>query len=468
MLTRKHLLNVITLGAPLLVGMVSEFFMYMADSAMVGRLGTEHLAAIGFATLFAEVLWVIVWPFAPGTQALAARRFGKLEAMKDGDSSNYRELQQKIGEVLDNSLIISFAVGAVTIFLASYSREILGLLLGNSDLIPLAHAYIRIVKWVMPLAAVFFSVYGLLAAIKLTRVIMVATVSVNVLNIVFNYILIFGKFGIPAMGIEGAAIGTVTSQALGTVLLLAYVIFSGKLRGYRCCRFRNIHGRMMKDIVVVSSPMIAQLGVSLCIFIYYESIIAGIGTVYLAVTHIVLTTFVLNRCLVEGFAEGGSILIGNQLGRGDRKEALQYAYATECIALCLGTVLLLLVLIFPEMIVSVFNTEAATVAAGVSALRFFAGFLFVAIIGFPFEVIFTHNGWGRYALFAELLPIVTFTLGLTLLVTNYLGMGIYAAWLSLGLYMVIYSALLVGGFFSKKWLDVSVEGYAVKDLRHKI
>ncbi len=56
MLTRKHLLNVITLGAPLLVSMVSEFFMYMADSAMVGRLGTGHLAAIGFATLFAEVL----------------------------------------------------------------------------------------------------------------------------------------------------------------------------------------------------------------------------------------------------------------------------------------------------------------------------------------------------------------------------------------------------------------------------
>jgi Na+-driven multidrug efflux pump len=68
MLTRKHFINVITLGAPLLAGMVSEFFMYIADSAMVGRLGTEHLAAIAIATLFAEIMWVIVWPFAPGTQ----------------------------------------------------------------------------------------------------------------------------------------------------------------------------------------------------------------------------------------------------------------------------------------------------------------------------------------------------------------------------------------------------------------
>jgi len=457
MLTRKHLLNVIVLGAPLLVGMVSEFFMYMADSAMVGRLGTEHLAAIGFATLFTEVLWVLVWPFAPGTQALVARRYGRLEVLKDRDISDYALLQQRIGEVLDHALIISFAVGAVTIFFASYSREILGLLLGNSDLIPLANAYIRIVKWVMPLAAIFFSLYGLLAAIKMTRIIMVATVSVNVLNIVFNYILIFGKFGIPAMGIEGAAIGTVTSQGLGAVFLLAYVVFSRKLRGYRCCRFRTIQWRLIKDIFSVASPMIVQLGISLGIFLYYESIIAGISTVYLAVTHIVLTVFVLNRSLVEGFAEGGAILIGNHLGRGDRKEALQYAYATECIAVCVGGVLLILVLIFPGLIVKVFNTEPQTVAIGVNALRLAAGFLFISTIGFPLEVIFTHNGWGRYALVAEFFPIVIFTLGLTLLVVKYFHMGIYAAWLSLGLYMIAYSALLIGGFFSKKWLDVSVE-----------
>lgn len=468
MFSRKHFINVITLGAPLLVSMVSEFFMYMADSAMVGRLGTDHLAAIGFATLFAEVLWVIIWPFAPGTQALASRRFGKLEALKGRDTADYPVLQQRIGEVLDNSLILSFTVGLLTITFASYSTEILGILLDDSELITLADAYIGIIKWVMPLAAVFFSLYGLLAAIKLTRIIMVATVIVNVLNIGFNYVLIFGKLGVPALGIEGAAIGTVSAQSLGAVFLLAYVVFSRKLRGYRCCRFRNIRWRLIKDILAVASPMIVQLSISLGVFLYYESLIAGIGTVYLAVTHIVLTVFVLNRSLVEGFAEGGAILIGNHLGRGDRKEAVHYAYATECIALCLGGVLLILVLIFPGFIVKIFNNEPETVATGVQALRFAAGFLFISTIGFPFEVIFTHNGWGRYALIAEFFPIVIFTLGLTVIVIKYFGMGIYAAWLSLGLYMVSYAAMLIGGFFSKKWLEVSVESFEAKDLQSKM
>jgi len=61
MLARKHFLSVIALGAPLLAGMVSEFFLYISDSAMVGRLGTEYLAAIAIATLFAEIIWVEVW-----------------------------------------------------------------------------------------------------------------------------------------------------------------------------------------------------------------------------------------------------------------------------------------------------------------------------------------------------------------------------------------------------------------------
>jgi putative MATE family efflux protein len=461
MLTRKHILNVIILGAPLLVGMVSEFFMYMADSVMVGRLGTQHLAAIGFATLFAEVLFVIIWPFAPGTQALAARRFGKLEAIKETDPAAAPVLQQKIGQVLDNALIIALAVSAVTIFLAGYSREILSLLLDDGGLIALADDYIRIIKWVMPPAAVFFSLYGLLAAVKLTRVIMVATVGVNMLNVLFNYILIFGKFGFPAMGIKGAAVGTVSSLSLGAVFLLVYVIFSRKLRDYHCCRFGVIRWILMKDIFAVAGPMMVQLVVSLGIFLYYESIIAGIGTVYLAVTHIVLTTFVLNRSLVEGFAEGGSILIGNELGRGNRREAVRYAYATEFIALALGTVLLILVLMVPGAIAGIFSNEQETVATGIRALRFAAGFLFVATIGFPLEVIFTHNGWSRYALVAEFFPVVIFTLGLTLLVVKYFHMGVYAAWLSLGLYMTVYSALLIGGFFSKRWLDVHLKSFEV-------
>jgi len=457
MLTRKHFLNVIVLGAPLLAGMVSEFFMYIADSAMVGRLGTQYLAAIAIATLFAEIMWVIVWPFAPGTQALTARRYGRQKADKFPDNENYVRLRRHTGEILDNAMVVSFSVGIAAMIIAAFSLDILNLLLDDPQLVFLSHSYIRIIKWAMPLAGIFYTLYGFLAAVNLTRVVMVATVGLNVLNILFNYVLIFGKFGFPALGIEGAAVGTVLSQAMGTTYLASHVFFAKSTRDYNCCRFDHLRWRLMKNIFIASCPMIAQLGLVLSIFLYYESLIAGIGTIYLAVTHIIFTMFLLNRTLVGGFAEGGSVLIGNHLGRGQPEEALRYGYATEYIAIVFGVILVTLIMVFPQSIVRVFNQEPETVALGAEGLRFFAVFIFINMIGFPFEIIFTHNGWGRYPLATELISIVVFALGLTLLLTRYFKMGIYAAWLSLGLYMVCYSLLLAGGFWSKRWLKINVE-----------
>ena len=457
MLTKKHFISVITLGAPLLAGMVSEFFMYMADSAMVGRLGTNHLAAIAIATLFAEILWVIVWPFAPGTQALAARRFGRLQDQMDADESTAKGLYRETGEILDNSLVISFAAGIVAMLMATLSDQILNLLLDDQQLIRLAESYISIIKYVMPLAAVFYSFYGFLAAVNMTQVIMVGTVGLNISNIVFNYVLIFGKFGFPAMGIKGAAIGTLIAQALGVVFFASYVLLSKNTKIFHCLRFLRLKWILTKDIFIASCPMIAQLGLVLSIIFYYETIIAGIGTIYLAVTHVIFTMFILNRTLVGGFAEGGSILIGNYLGRGEHKEAIRYAYATVYIAFFFGILLMAVLFCFPESIVKIFNQEPETVALGSEGLRFFIVFVFINIIAFPFEIIFTHNGWGKFPLVTELISIITFALGLTLLLTRYFDMGIYAAWLSLGLYMVCYSMLLLGGFLSKRWLHVTVE-----------
>jgi putative MATE family efflux protein len=457
MLTRKHFLSVITLGAPLLAGMVSEFFMYIADSAMVGRLGTEHLAAIAIATLYGEIMWVIVWPFAPGTQALAARRYGQLQATASAKDSTKNLLFQKTGNILDNSLVVSFSAGLAAMLMAVFSEQILELLLDDQQLIPLAESYIRIIKYAMPLAGIFYSFYGFLAAVNMTRAIMVATVGLNILNILFNYVLIFGKFGFPALGIEGAAIGTVLAQALGTAYIIGYVFISKPTRVFRCCRFQSLQRNLMKDIFVAAYPMIVQLGLVLSIIFYYETIIAGIGTIYLAVTHIIFTIFVLNRTLVGGFAEGGSILIGNHLGRDEHQEAIQYAHATLYIAFFFGVLLMAVLWMFPESIVKVFNQEPETVALGAEGLKFFMVFVFINIIAFPFEIIFTHNGWGKFPLVTELISIVTFALGLTLLLTRYLNMGIYAAWLSLGLYMVCYAALLFGGFMSERWLHVKVE-----------
>jgi MATE family, multidrug efflux pump len=295
---------------------------------------------------------------------------------------------------------------------------------------------------------------------------MVATVGLNVLNILFNYILIFGKFGFPALGIKGAALGTVLAQGLGTVFLVSYVLVSPNVKPYGCLKFKRLRSNIVTDILRSAGPVIIQLGIALLIFLYYETLIANIGTLYLAATHIVFTVFVLKRTLVGGFAEGGSILVGNSLGEGDKQEAVRYAYACEFILIAIGVALFAFILIFAEQIVSIFNPEAELVEVGSNALRFFAFFILIEALGFPFEVIFTHNGWGRFVLISEVVTAVVFIVGLTLLLTRMYDLGIYGAWSAFATYLVCHSLFMFAGFFSKKWLNTHVDSEWIEPVRH--
>jgi Na+-driven multidrug efflux pump len=165
-ISKTHFAKVFLLGAPLLAGLASEFLMILADSAMVGRLGTDYLAAIGIATMFGELLWVIVWPMAPGTQTITARRYGRQKITAGEDVAVLGELRQKTGEVLDNAIIVAVVVGGIAIGIALFSNRILHLLLDDTTLIPLAQAYISTLKWLMPLAGIFYAIYGFLAAVN--------------------------------------------------------------------------------------------------------------------------------------------------------------------------------------------------------------------------------------------------------------------------------------------------------------
>ena len=464
-LDKSHFKKVILLGGPLLAGLVSEFLLVLADSAMVGRLGTDYLAAIGIATMFGELLWVIVWPMAPGTQTIAARRYGRQNRGAGQGADTLTSLKQKTGETLDSAIVVALCVGIAAIIIASFSRPLLDLLLEDKALIPLAQDYITTLKWLMPLAGIFYAIYGFLAAINKTKVIMVATIGLNVLNIMFNYILIFGKFGFPALGIMGAALGTVLAQSLGTFFLVGYILLSRQIRPYGCLTFKKLRWNIIADILRSSGPIIVQLGVALLIFLYYESVIANIDTLYLAATHIVFTVFVLKRTMVGGFAEGGSILVGNALGEGNKREAVRFAYAAEFIAILIGLLLFALILFFAEDIVRLFNAEPDLVDTGSTALRFFAVFFLIEAVGFPFEVIFTHNGWGKFVLFSEVTTNVVCLIGVTLLLTRVYDMGVYGAWSAFALYLVCHSIFMFAGFFSKKWIETQVDSEWMEPVR---
>ena len=447
--------KIIRLGLPLFAGNFSFYLLQLADTIMVGQLGTSSLAAIAMAGLFTGILFTFVWPVLIGTQAIASRRFGKQQA-------NHVELEQlklasETGQSLDNGLVVGIFMGVLGVVFSFLARPILGVLIKDPELLPLSLAYISVLRWVLPFYGIMMALSGFLGGINRTKIIMISNVGGSLLNILFNYIFIFGKLGFPSFGIKGAAIGTVLAGFFQFIYLLGVIRYDRKLSVYNTLGFKSLDITVMKNMFKIFLPVAVQNILALAVFLIYESIIGTIGTVYLAATHVIFSLFRINKTLVGGFAQGAAILVGNALGADQKELAVKIVYGCQAIAVLLGSIVVFLVLTFPETVMAIFIQDPETVLIGVKALYFFGIFFFIEVMGYSFEIIFGGNGWGRYVLFSEFTSNIVFIVGLTLLLVFVFDKGIYGAWIGFALYQVFHALILFIGFLSKKWLHIEIE-----------
>lgn len=447
--------KILRLGFPLFAGNFSFYLLQLADTIMVGRLGTCNLAAMAMAGLYTGILFTFVWPVLVGTQAISSRRFGKqnVETIK----TEQDKLTLRTGLSLDNGVLVGVFMGCLGLIFSFSAKPILTILIKDPELLPLSLQYISVFRWVLPFSGIMMSMSGFLGGINRTYNIMISNIGGSLLNILFNYIFIFGKMGFSSFGIRGAAIGTVLAGLCQLVYLFSVIHFDNNVLPYRLFRFRSLDISVMKSIFKIFLPLAVQNILALAVSLVYESIIGSIGTVYLAATHVIFSLFRINKILVGGFAQGAAILVGNALGAGKKEDSVEIVCGCQKISSVIGIVVVLSVLIYPEAIMGIFVKDTMAVIIGVKALRFFASFFFIEVMGYSFEIIFGGNGWGRYVLFSEFSTNIIFILTVTLVLVNVFNAGIYGAWLGFALYQVFHALILFIGFLSKKWLHIEVE-----------
>ena len=452
----KHVRDVIKLGAPLMAGLLVEYVMYIADSVMVGRLGTEYLAAVAIGGMVSEILWAFTWTVAVAVQTFVSRRYGIQTASEVTDR---HDLILDTGWAARTGFLFGFLAGCIALGASTLAQPLLSVLIEDETTVSLAMQYVQIIRWSMLPAAVFYAAYGFLAGIGKTRIIMAATILTNALNILINYFLIYGALNFPRMGIRGAALGTLLAQCFGLMFIAVVFFAQSEFRQYRIFTGGTIrHFHLLMDMIKAWVPVTAQNIAAFFVFLVYEGLISRFGTIHLAVIHIIFVLTWAGKTVSGGLAEGGSILVGNNLGRGDRKEAQRYVYACLYIGLVVGAVLLAVNLLIPGIILKIFNPEPQVYTQGLKSLRFFAIFICLGTVGYSLEIVFTHNGWGSFVLLADLASHIIFTLGFSWAAVSYFNTGIRTVWTGYGVYLAVFAVLLLVGFASGRWADqVSVE-----------
>ena len=444
--------KILALGTPLLFGQLSRYFHQIADSAMLGHFGegSLELGAIGIAGLFTWILNTFLWPLSAGVQAITSRRFGR-------QTTGTSVQPHHTGEALDNGIITAVYASILALAFSFTAPLILTPLISDPRILEMTLSYIAIMRISLLPTGIFIVLQGFFGAINKTRYVMYAGILSNLLNILLNWILIFGRLGFPAMGIRGAALGTVLSNIVSMLFLIFILWTRGYRKTYRLFTFRHLDSGLQKDIVLVALPPGIQNIIALGIFMVYQTIIEDYSTIYLAATHSLFSFMRLNKTIIGGFARAAAILAGNALGRGDRSEAAHIARSAGLLGFFIALGVAAFSTLFRGVLARFFTADPATQEAIRQAVLFFVGFYFVESLGYTFEMIFTTNGYGRWVLFSEFSTNVVFILGATLLARLFFPETIYYAWLSFGLYQLCHAFFMVLGYVRKKWLEVEVE-----------
>ncbi len=459
--------SIFVFGLPLVAGRLSQYFHQVTDSAMMGHFGekSNELAAIALAGLFTWLLSTLLWPIGSGIQALITRKKG---AAKIGKSDNH-----EIGRIFDNGIVCCLIMIVVTFLLSFSAGPVLKFLIykkNNPDQFEqykavweLSIQYIDIIRFSLIPLALHVIATRFFSSIKKAKYVMVSSLLSNLLNVLFNYLFIFGPSFFPAMGIRGAALGTLLSQSIGFIYILVILLKKTYLKKYLYFRFKGIKKSIIKRIFKIAIPPGLQNFLAFSFMLLYESRVVSIGesaatgVTALAATHAAFSAFRINKTLVGGFAHSTAILVGNELGANNKVAAKKLVIAGQLIALSVGIVVFILAFFFPNVLAHLFSKDGETIAEITKAFRFFAIFYFVEITAFTLEMVFIGNGYGKYVLASEFSTNLLFIIGFTFLFTSIVTNNVYVAWLGFGLYQLFHAGILHIGFLRGKWKDVEFE-----------
>lgn len=369
MLRKAAVKEVLSLALPAVGEMILYMMIWVFDTMMVGQYGGN--VAVSTVGLSSEVMYTFSGIFisvgiSVGVTSLVARNVG---AKRFNLAEEYGTLGVALGTFI--SFIIAF-----TTF--TFSKNILHIAGASEEVIKHGVVYMRITS-----IGVFFNMIAnvfsaILRGYGNTKTPLLVSIVVNIINLVFDWLLIFGHLGFPELGIRGAAIATAMAQIGGFILLLIYMIKKSKLK-VRVTYIYNFKINELKALLRLSIPSSLQeasFSVSRLLSTFF---IMHLGTIAFAANQITTTIESISFMPGWGFAVAATTLVGHKIGEENYKAAKEYAYTCTLLGIAIMTFCSLLFLAFPNTLIRFFINSSEQEVIRLGALC-----LMVASIEQPF------------------------------------------------------------------------------------
>ena len=358
---KSHYKKNILLAYPVMLSQLGHVLVGITDSVMVGSLGVEPLAAAALA----NVIFHLLMTFGIGVSFAIT----PLVAAADGENNI-----EKSAEVLKHCTVINFLISLVLALLVFAGSKGLYLLSQPEEVLKLAIPYLGIITLSIIPLMLFQSARQFAEGLSQTRQAMYITIGSNVLNVLLNYILIFGKLGFPAMGLNGAGYATLLSRVLMALAMWLYLFQSGRYKPYHAAmKYIRLNMLMINKMLRIGLPAGFQFFFEVGAFGFSSIMIGWLGARSLAAHQIALNMASVSYMMATGLAAAATIRVGNHYGRKDYPTLRTVAFSIFIMVMAFMSLFAIVFIlgrnIFPALYIS--DPEVISIASSLLVIAAF-------------------------------------------------------------------------------------------------
>ena len=384
---------------PIMISLVAQNIVSVTDTAFLGHVGAVELGASALGGLFYITLFMIAYGFTTGVQILIARRNGE----KDYPA---------IGSIFDNSFyFLGILTIIITAFIVIFGASLLKPFIASEAVFQASTIYLK-----YRIFGLFFASSALLfrsfyTGIAFTKYISISAAIMAGINVVLNYGLIFGKLGLPEMGIAGSGLASAISECCAMLFFFAITARKAHLEKFRLFAFVKPDLKIIKNILDVSLFIMIQFVLSHAVWFGFFLLIEKMGETSLAVSNIIRSIYMLLMIPAWAMSSATSSIVSNAIGEGFSKQVIPIVKKVLLFSMGIMLFVALLAALVPGFMISIYTSDTNLLQKSVASYYIILGavFLFSATIVLFNGVLGTGNTRSGLAIEVSTLSIYLIT-----------------------------------------------------------
>lgn len=430
--------QILGMAMPISLALLVPQINFITNNVFLGGLGELELACAGITGVYYLIFAVIGNGLNNGLQALIARRAGQ-------------NLPKEIGRLFFHgawiALIIAFAGIAITYTLGPW---VLRTTLQDARMAEMAIDFLLIRVWGLPFLYLYIMRNALLVGTNQTRFLVWGTLAEAVVNIFLDYGLIYGHFGMPELGFNGAAYASIVAEASG--LLVIYLVIHGKGLHRQFAFFESplFSPGTFRLILVQSAPLILQFAISIISWEFFYILVEHHGPRSLAISNIMRNIFGVAGIFSWAFAATTNTMVSNLIGQGRTEEVLPLIYRIAKVSLSFSVIIAILLNAFPYLFLSFYGQDELFITEALPVLRIVSA----ALLMMAFSVVWLNavTGTGNTVVNLGIEMITIFLYSVYVYITlEYLNLPITWGWVSEWVYWLSMFSMAFLYLRSGKW-----------------